>query len=556
MEPAPKIIHGYKLIKYLGEGSFCETHLAVHMETHKQCALKIQLDLKTFDKRATCRQQIQNEIECLEKLKKLNYPFLVKFIESFPLSDNDSAYRDCIVLEYADGCDLRARMNALKKPISENQALLWFTEVILALARMEQFKYFHRDMKPDNILIFGEAFGGVAKVGDFGSTNKIDSTNMTLCVGTFCYLAPEKATKKYDEKSDVWSMAITLFEMITGGGHPIQFDFEERTLFEYMSELPHLPLKQMPSNISSACKDLITRMLQKNPNDRPSFTDIIRTPIIYSTVQLITEREILGMEIAEQIINYYRCIDLDISPLISFQVEEKKEIPNLPSKMSIALVDQPFSQLSLQPSPALQFTQQGLDDFLQQIRHKGDDKKNRLVDEAIQWGLSLIRLNNNSQNKEVKQLPFEGDQWHKSGLYYGEQADGKRDGYGLLYCINNYGWPYLFECHWKQGQPLRGKSVSINDDNQWRKYEGPFDTEYKCTGIGKFQREDGSGYEGGQKDGMAHGLGRQTFPNGNYLEGQQEYNKFIGIHKHFSKEGKLLHNIAYKNGKEVFREKA
>jgi len=98
-------------------------------------------------------------------------------------------------------------------------------------------------MKPDNILIFGDAFGGVAKVGDFGSADRIDKTNLTMCVGTFCYLAPEKATKKYDEKSDVWSMAITLFEMLTGGGHPIEFDFEEKTLFEYMTELPHLPLK-------------------------------------------------------------------------------------------------------------------------------------------------------------------------------------------------------------------------------------------------------------------------------------------------------------------------
>jgi len=55
MEPAPTIIKGYKLLKYLGEGSFCETHLAVHIETQKQVALKIQLDLKTHDKRATCR---------------------------------------------------------------------------------------------------------------------------------------------------------------------------------------------------------------------------------------------------------------------------------------------------------------------------------------------------------------------------------------------------------------------------------------------------------------------------------------------------------------------
>lgn len=84
----------------------------------------------------------------------------------------------------------------------------------------------HRDVKPENILLVCEKYGGVAKIADFGSNKKVLSDErQTIVVGTPYYYAPERATSTYDEKVDVWSLGVVLYEMLTGGDHPVEFDF-------------------------------------------------------------------------------------------------------------------------------------------------------------------------------------------------------------------------------------------------------------------------------------------------------------------------------------------
>jgi len=69
----------------------------------------------------------------LQFLERFSHPFIIKYFEDFPLP-NDFTERHCIVLEYADGLDLRKKMIMLNFKISEDQALNWFTQVCLALA--------------------------------------------------------------------------------------------------------------------------------------------------------------------------------------------------------------------------------------------------------------------------------------------------------------------------------------------------------------------------------------------------------------------------------------
>lgn len=160
-----------------------------------------------------------------------------------PIKD-DPAHRSCLVLEYADGCDLRNMLNTLKKPIPEKLALMWFAEACLGLARMHEKRIAHRDLKPENILLTCGRHGGVAKIADFGCQKYIrEDERQTYQIGTGQYFAPEKIKKNYDMKVDVWSMGIVLYEMLTGGEHPVEFDFEKYSLLEYMMELPHLKLK-------------------------------------------------------------------------------------------------------------------------------------------------------------------------------------------------------------------------------------------------------------------------------------------------------------------------
>ncbi|TNV77279.1 hypothetical protein FGO68_gene7105 [Halteria grandinella] len=238
------------------------------------------------------------------------------------------------------------------------------------------------------------------------------------------------------------------------------------------------------------------------------------------------------------------------------------------------------------------FTQSGLDRFLNQIRQRGHTK---LVDFALLNGLTLFRLEDHALfEKEVKQLPFEGNEYLESGgIFFGECKNNNRNGYGLLYCTDYvYGAPQLYECEW--GAAIKGGLLTIGD-NTWEKYEGEFNQQYLRTGTGRWENQDGDTYigewkddrqngqgkytypggvvyEGNWKDNMAngkgkctwgdgsvyegewkddsmHGQGKWTFTNGDYQIGTWENNNQIGEQVHYSKEGELLEYNTYEDGK-------
>jgi serine/threonine protein kinase len=111
---------------------------------------------------------MRREIEFLIKYK---HPFMIGFIEAFPLP-GDKYFRTCIVMLYADAGDLQKRVvkfiDTDNRPFNENQCLLWFTHVALALTFIHHRGFLHRDIKLQNILLMGEVINGLAQLGDFG----------------------------------------------------------------------------------------------------------------------------------------------------------------------------------------------------------------------------------------------------------------------------------------------------------------------------------------------------------------------------------------------------
>jgi len=100
----------------------------------------------------------------------------------------------------------------------------------------------------------GDAAGGIAKIADFGCAKDVNfQETQTFIIGTFMYFAPEKIDEDYDEKVDVWAMAIVLYEMLTGGESPLDYDFGPQKLKDYIRNFPTHKLKPMPSFISEPC---------------------------------------------------------------------------------------------------------------------------------------------------------------------------------------------------------------------------------------------------------------------------------------------------------------
>ncbi|WCC80556.1 protein kinase [Cutibacterium equinum] len=136
--------------------------------------------------------------------------------------------RPFIVMEYVPGCTLR-HIITQQAPLTPVRALDLLEPVVSALASAHEDGMVHRDVKPENVLISDR---GQIKVADFGLARAVGNQTMSATsgqlIGTVSYIPPERVTRgSSDERSDIYSAGIVLFEMLTGhkphtGDSPIQ----------------------------------------------------------------------------------------------------------------------------------------------------------------------------------------------------------------------------------------------------------------------------------------------------------------------------------------------
>ncbi|MCL4159842.1 UNVERIFIED_CONTAM: hypothetical protein GTU68_035695, partial [Idotea baltica] len=116
---------------------------------------------------------------------------------------------------YSDG-DLASFLKHAKKKgelLDENVILAWFIMLTMGIQALHSKSVLHRDLKAANIFLTSNKF---VKIGDFGISKVLDSTSAKTFVGTPYYLSPEVCSnKKYDFKSDLWSLGCILYELCT-----------------------------------------------------------------------------------------------------------------------------------------------------------------------------------------------------------------------------------------------------------------------------------------------------------------------------------------------------
>ncbi|TPP58092.1 Aurora kinase A, partial [Fasciola gigantica] len=142
-----------------------------------------------------------------------------------------------------------------------------------AIAYCHQNDVIHRDLKPENILLGAR---GEAKIADFGSAVHRPASRRTAPFGTLDYLAPEVVDPEssYEHPVDIWSLGILAFEMIFG-----RVPFTGETTKDVANQIRFGELT-FPSEASEVAKDLITRMLQKDPEQRVVVAGILSHPWI------------------------------------------------------------------------------------------------------------------------------------------------------------------------------------------------------------------------------------------------------------------------------------
>ena len=192
---------------------------------------------------------------------KLSNPNVVAVIDAG--EDGDRPY---IVFEYVEGETLTQRIGRIGA-LDATEALAYAIEVAQALEVAHERGMVHRDVKPQNVLIDST---GRAKLTDFGISRQLDEEGMTgegRVVGTTDYVAPEQAMgKPVDPRSDVYSLGIVLFEMLTGDV-PFQAENQVGVAMKHIGE--EIPdVQKIRPDISAATASTLDRATAKDPDSR------------------------------------------------------------------------------------------------------------------------------------------------------------------------------------------------------------------------------------------------------------------------------------------------
>ena len=240
---------GYEIQTLLGRGSFGVVYKARKCSVGRPCAVKF---LKVED-RATSKA-VMRELASLEHLAQLDHPNLVGIedrgeVEGIPY----------IVMEYGGEETLAARL-AGREGLPREEALAVLASICGAVQSLHDHGIIHFDIKPGNIYLRN----GRPRLGDYGLARLITESRRTLSFGrgTPLYMAPELLEGKGDERSDIYSLGVLLFECLSG-----RPPFEGETEWEVMKRHESEEIT-FPSDFPADLRPLVARAMAKDPGGR------------------------------------------------------------------------------------------------------------------------------------------------------------------------------------------------------------------------------------------------------------------------------------------------
>ena len=282
--------------KKLGQGTFATVRLATHIETQEIVAIKILDKLKLKE---SVKKRFAKEIKILRKVRHRNIVHLYNVI-----STKKQVY---LVMEYVKGKELFSYINE-KKKLSEVESCIFYQQIISGLEYLEKLKIVHRDIKPENIIIEGDKN---IKIIDFGLSNIYPENNILFSsCGSPCYAPPEMIMgKKYSGSGvDIWSSGIVLYGMLCGY---LPFtESEDHKLYKKIIDAKIF----YPSFLSDKAKDLLRKILEKDPEKRITIKKIKKHPWFNLTAPKIKKNPIflpnelitpIDLNIINIMVNYY-----------------------------------------------------------------------------------------------------------------------------------------------------------------------------------------------------------------------------------------------------------
>ena len=246
----------YEIIEKVGSGGMATVYKARDTILNRYVAVKVLRDEFTTDEEFIKRFNTE-----AQSAARLTHPNIVSV---FDVGQEYNIYY--IVMELIQG-------KTLKQIISEEGALPWkwtvniAIQICSALEMAHRNGIVHRDIKPHNIIITED---GIAKVTDFGIAKAVSNSTITAfgtTIGSVHYFSPEHARGGYtDAKSDIYSLGVVMYEMITGKV-PFDADTPVSVALKHIQEEPVPPI-QLNSRVPEAVNQIILKAMKKDTSER------------------------------------------------------------------------------------------------------------------------------------------------------------------------------------------------------------------------------------------------------------------------------------------------
>ena len=261
-ETNQNFLSDYNILGIIGKGTFSVVKLGENKLTKERVAIKIMQKNKIINQKDLIR--IQREIEMV---KVFNHPNVIKIYKI--LEDPKKIY---IIMEYCENGELFHYI-VDKQRLSEDEAALFYYQLINGLEYIHKNKIVHRDLKPENLLL---SKNDILKIIDFGLSNysKFDDILLGTPCGSPCYASPEMVRgQKYNGfLIDIWSTGIILFAMICG-----YLPFEDNNNDLLFGKILNCKINY-PNYIGEIALDLMKKIIVKDPSKRITLQEIKEHP--------------------------------------------------------------------------------------------------------------------------------------------------------------------------------------------------------------------------------------------------------------------------------------
>uniref|UniRef100_A0A673YEK4 Serine/threonine-protein kinase ULK3 n=1 Tax=Salmo trutta TaxID=8032 RepID=A0A673YEK4_SALTR len=250
------------LTERLGSGTYATVYKAYRKgDTREVVAVKV------VGKKSLNKVSMENLLTEIEILKTVRHPHIVQ-LKDFQW-DSENIY---LILEWCSGGDL-SRFIHSRRLLPERVARLFLQQIACALQFLHNHNISHLDLKPQNILLNGS----VLKLADFGFASYMSPWDEQSALrGSPLYMAPEMVCRRqYDSRVDLWSVGVILYETLFGLA-----PFASRSYAELEEKIRSDKPIELPAGarVSRNCRDLLLRLLDRDPDTRLTFTQFFSHP--------------------------------------------------------------------------------------------------------------------------------------------------------------------------------------------------------------------------------------------------------------------------------------